>query len=259
MISKDLIDFDAGDLRHRLLHGGLPDFFLADTPPERDFQEWLDSYWAKDILELFRLGKRHSFFKFMELLFAGSGGIFEATRFARACEVNRTTISNYLSVLEDTLVVSVIRPYSTHRSTEIVAAPKVYGFDTGFVCHAKGWRTLRTDDCGVLWEHLVMSEMQAHLQKRSISYWRNKRGHEVDFVLNWKNRPPTAVECKWSADATESSGLKAFRRQYPEGENWIVSSDVNRPYTGSLGGLKVSFIGIGDLEASLENPFSLAP
>lgn len=99
----------------------------------------MDSYWAKDIQELFRL-ERHSFFqKFMELLFAQSGGIFEATRFARPCEVSRGTITNYLSVLELTWVIHIIRPFLTRRSVEIILVPKIYTFDTGFVCYFKGW------------------------------------------------------------------------------------------------------------------------
>jgi predicted AAA+ superfamily ATPase len=81
--------------------------------PERDSQEWTDSFWAKDIQELFRLEHRYSFQKFIELLMAQSGGMFEATRFARPCEVSRTTISNYLSVLEATFVMHVVRPFST--------------------------------------------------------------------------------------------------------------------------------------------------
>jgi len=129
MNSIDLTDFGRVDLDRRLLRGGLPPFFLAAEYPERDFQEWMDAYWAKDIQELSRLERRHSFARFAELLFSQSGGIFEATRFSKPCEVSRTTISNYLAVLEAIFVVHVIRPFSTRRATEIVAAPKVYGKD----------------------------------------------------------------------------------------------------------------------------------
>lgn len=59
MVQADVEDFGGTDLKHRLLLGGLPPFFLSEKPPERDFQEWLDAYWAKDILELFRLERRH--------------------------------------------------------------------------------------------------------------------------------------------------------------------------------------------------------
>ena len=54
MVSVDLQAFENTEVRHRFLHGGLPPFFLADPLPERDFQEWMDAYWAKDIQELFR-------------------------------------------------------------------------------------------------------------------------------------------------------------------------------------------------------------
>ena len=74
----------------------------------------MDAYWAKDIQELFRLERRQSFQKFAELLMAQSGGIFEATKFTRPCKVGRTTIANYLAVLEATFVAHVIRPYSWH-------------------------------------------------------------------------------------------------------------------------------------------------
>src|SRR3990172_1775210 len=164
MNGQDLRDFGNEDLRHRFTRGGLPPFFLAEKVPERDFQEWMEAYWAKDIQELFRLERRDSFQKFAELLMAKSGGIFEATRFARACEVSRTTITNSLSALEATFVAHVLRPFSTHRATEIVSAPKVYGFDTGFVCYHRGWTDLRREDMGALWEHLVLNEVQGRLQ-----------------------------------------------------------------------------------------------
>ena len=115
------------------MHGGLPPFFLEDAVIESDYQEWIASFWAKDIQELFHIQNRHSFIKFTELLLAQSASIFEATRFAQSCEVTRSTIKNYLSVLEATYVAYVVRPFSTHKPTEIISAPKVYGFDTGFV------------------------------------------------------------------------------------------------------------------------------
>jgi hypothetical protein len=253
MMSADLKDFGNDNLSHRLLRGGMPPFFMDDELPERDFQEWMDAFWAKDIQELFRLERRYSFQKFIELLLINSGGIFEATRFAKPCEVSRTTISNYLSVLEETYVVQVIRPFSTHRPTEIVAAPKTYGFDTGFVCYFKGWDSLRPEDYGLLWEHYVLNEMNAHLQSRRINYWRDKRGHEVDFVIKPRSRPPIAIECKWSASDINPSGMQAFRRQYPQGNNFIVAQDATRAYTKSFGNLKIKIVNLAGLIADLAN------
>lgn len=247
MISEDMNDFGDMDLPHRFLHGGLPPFFLAKTLPERDFQEWMDSFWAKDIQELFRLERRHSFMKFTELLMAQSGGIFEASRFAGPCEVSRTTISNYLAVLESTFIVHVVRPFSSHRPTEIISAPKVYAFDTGFMCYYRGWHVLRREDLGELWEHFVLNEMQAHLQTRNVQYWRDKRGHEVDFIFTDRQGTPTAIECKWSASEFDATNIRAFRRVYDKGENLVVANDVKRKFTREYDGVKVRFMGLGNL------------
>jgi len=248
MTLEDISDFGNTNLLHRLLRGGLPPFFLADESPERDFQEWMDAYWAKDIQELFRLERRHSFQRFTELLLMQSGGMFEATRFATPCEVSRTTISNYLAVLESTFVVHVVRPFSSHRQTEIVAAPKVYAFDTGFVCYYRGWYELRTDDLGLLWEHLVLNELHAARQSRQIGYWRDKRGHEVDFVIADRiAASPTAIECKWSASAFDPSCLLSFRKQYPSGQNYVIASDITQKYARTYDSVTVQFIGLADL------------
>ncbi len=251
LIQADLADFNRMDIHHRLLHGGLPPFFLEAELPEPDFQEWIDAYWAKDIQELFRLERRYSFQRFTELLMAQSGGVFEASRFARPCEVSRTTISNYLSILEATFVVHVIRPFSSHRATEIVAAPKVYGFDTGFVCYYRGWSQLRQEDLGSLWEHFVLNEIMAHTQSRDIRYWRNKRGQEVDFVLTRARGLPIAIECKWAASGFSPRSLLAFRKQYPDGENFIVAHDVDRAFTSNYNGIQVKFMNLDTLIAEM--------
>lgn len=243
---EDMRDFKNTDIRHRFLSGGLPPFFISEKLSEMDFQEWLDAFWAKDIMELFRLERRYSFLRFTELILNQSGGIFEATKFSRPCEVSRTTITNYLSVLEATYLAHVIRPFSTYRPTEIISAPKVYAFDTGFVCHYRGWHEIRTEDLGYLWEHFVLNELFAHLQKRDIRYWRDKQGHEIDFIM-LKEAKPVVIECKWNAEEFEIRNLRVFRRIYPEGENFVVANNVKRPYLKDYEGIKVRFLSLEEM------------
>jgi len=198
-------------------------------------------------LELFRLEKKAPFEKFLELMMAQSGGIFEATRFARPCEVSRNTIANYLSVMEATHVAHVIRPFSSGRSAEIISAPKVYGFDTGFVCFFKGWSELRREDLGILWEHYVLNEMHSGLQTRKIQYWRDKQGHEVDFVFVPRGRKPVAVECKWRAEEFSDRNLRIFSQHHEPEFCYVVCKDVEAPYQKKFGELTVRFTGLADL------------
>jgi len=246
MIQTDLADFGNLDLPHRFLHGGLPPFFLAQELPEKDFQEWMDAFWAKDIQELFRLERRAAFQRFVELLMAQSGGVFEATRFAAPCEVSRGTIANYLAVLEATGLALILRPFSSQRSHEIVAAPKVYGFDTGFVCVHRGWTHLRPEDLGRLWEHYVLNEIVARMQQVGVRYWRDKQGHEVDFVFAPKRGTVAALECKWSAEDFDPAGLHAFARNYPDARLLVLAADIDRPFKRTYQSSAVEFVGLND-------------
>lgn len=255
LLLQEIGIFGNENLQHRFLFGGVPSFFSSKQLPEDDFKEWIDAYWAKDIQEMFKVGKRFSFKKFTELLLINSGGQFEASSFAAPCEVSRQTITNYLAVLEATFVVHIIRPYSTHKSTEIVMAPKVYGFDTGFVCYAKGWRELRKEDLGLLWEHCVLNELHGHLQTHTIHYWRDKQGHEVDFVIHHKsNNSLTAIECKFtslslarSKAATFNTNIEALRNYYPQGKNYIVASDIDKSFERRYGNITLTFVNTKDL------------
>jgi predicted AAA+ superfamily ATPase len=260
LLLHEMESFGDNDIRHRFLYGGFPSFFEKKRLPENDFQEWIDAYWAKDIQELFNIMKRSSFQKFAELLLANSGGMFEATKFTGPCEVSRQTIANYLNVLEETFVVHVVRPYSTHKPTEIVSAPKIYGFDTGFVCYAKGRSELRAEDLGFMWEHCILNELHGNLQTRSINYWRSKHDNEVDFVINNRaDNSLTAIECKFnsSPDDLLSTGIGknflAFRSYYPDGENFVVSSNIDTPFKRNYKDITIHFVNAKDLIKKLKS------
>lgn len=249
----DLEAFGSTNIRTRLERGGLPPFFLAASLPEADFQEWMDAYWSRDIQELFRLEKRHSFKRFVELVLSASGGIFDATRYARDCEISRQTAANYLDVLDATLVAHIVRPFSTRRATEILLAPKVYGFDTGFSAYYRGWHPPRAEDLGILWEQFVLNELHALRQRRDVRYWRDKKGHEIDFILAMPAADaPTAIECKWQAKEWDPTNLRVFRNHYPEGDSFVVANDVDRPYTRRVANHLVHVVSLRTLAQRLE-------
>lgn len=244
---EDSQNFGVTDIKTRMLLGGLPPFLLQKDKAAGHYAEWVDSYWSRDILELFRLEKRESFIKLVELILNMSGIMFDATKFSDMCEVSRHTVKNYMAILETTGVACVIRPFAGGGKSEIVSMPKVYGFDTGFVTYAKGWDTLRGDDFGLLWEQIVLNELTAVMQERGINYWRDKAGHEVDFVVKRARNCVDAIECKWQYSKLNVTALKIFRKLYPEGVNYVISHDISVPRPAEVSGVKVKFIGINDI------------
>jgi len=60
-----------------------------------------------------------------------------------------------------------------------------------------------------------------------------------------------AIECKWSADSFDPTDLRAFRQQQAEGDNVVVSQDVERTFTRTFGDLKVRFKSLDAFAASV--------
>lgn len=243
LIQQDLRDFGDEDTDRRMLAGGLPPFFLAKRTDDKDYEEWVSSYWAKDLTELFVVDKKAAFMKFVELVFAQSGGMFEAQSFAGPCEVSRPTIQHWLGILETTLLATVLRPYHGTSAVELKAQPKVYAFDTGFVAYFRGWDSLRDADRGFLLEHLVLGEIAARFGTSRLHYWRDKQKHEVDFVLELgRRRDLLAIECKSSAKSFDPSGLHAFRGKHPGGANIVVTLRATEQHRKTYGEVEVEFV-----------------
>jgi hypothetical protein len=250
VLHEELPAFGVMDTRERLLRGGLPPALLAASPNPEFYAEWLDSYFARDVQELFRLEKRAGFLRVLELLMRQSGGMLDVTKLAAESQISRPAVTNWLEVYQITHVAHLVRPFSAGGRREIVAQPKVFGFDTGLVCHARGWDQLRPEDCGVLWEHLVLDTLIAAGAPK-IHFWRDKQQREVDFVVPRGRDAADAIECKWKPEAFETRGLAAFRKQYPQGKNFVVSPLNGPAYNRVQDGVKLSIVSPGELRQAL--------
>ncbi len=251
VLLHELAAFGVKDLRRRLLAGGLPAALLAPERLPEIYAEWLDSYFARDVQELFRVEKRSAFLRLLQLLLRQSGGLVDVSALGRACELSRPTVMSYIDAMEITQVIVHLRPYRDGGRQELVRQPKIYGFDTGFSAYCRGWDDLRPEDCGVLWEQMVLETLLATSRERPVCYWRDKQQHEVDFVLPAGRGVADAIECKWSASPFVPSGLRALRASHPRGRNFVVVPSTPAPITRRLGNLEVTTLSLPALVEEL--------
>jgi len=226
-------------LPKRLFHGGLPSTLLADSKQPAFYREWLDSFFARDIQRLFGFRDINRFNAHFEYALRQSGGLFETAKVASALGITRPTVESHLRALEITNAVTLVRPFHGSGQHELVKQPRVYAFDTGFVSFARGWHPLRQDDLGILWEHLVLEHLQAHFPDTPAQYWRDTRGHEIDFVLAHRRDSVDTIECKWNPEAFDSSSLKLFRAYYPKGRNYLLTPSGDPGYNKRFGDMLV--------------------
>ncbi len=241
VLYRELEAFGVKDIERRLHRGGFPQVLLDREYDPGFFAEWLDSYFARDIQELFRIGKRREFLLMCELLLRRSGGLVQITNLAKESGLTRPTVLSYLQAMDTTHFVTVLRPFHGGAKRELVRQPKFYGFDTGIISYVRGWATLRQEDLGLLWEHLVLDELRAIDPTPRIHFWRDKSGREIDFVIPASRDSCTAIECKWNPDQFDASNLRHFRSVYPKGRNYVVSPMIEERYERSVDGNRVIF------------------
>jgi uncharacterized protein len=251
VLADELPIFGEPDLKKRLLHGGLPNRLLSDSSDPEFYSEWMDSYFARDVQELFPVGKRHAFLTLCELILRQSGQLLEISSLAKHCGLSRPTIISYLDVLESTHLLYLLRPYHGGGRREIIAQPKAFGFDTGFVSHFCGWESFHTEHGGLLLEHIVLDLLRAHFPQQTIHFWRDKQQREIDFVLPHKDGAVTVIECKWSRDLLNVRNLDAFRSLYPKGRNIIVTGQTGDHFDRQLGNHIISLCSVTDLTKRL--------
>jgi uncharacterized protein len=175
----------------------------------------------------------------------------EQTKACTAIGITRPTLDSHLVALETTHAATLVRPFHSGGTNEIIKMPKIYAFDTGFVCWARGWIPPRLDEYGLLWEHLVLEHLQAYHPDESIRYWRDKQGHEIDFLLQRGRDVVDTIECKWNADAFDSRNLSIFRSTYPMGRNYLVCPNVMLPMKKKFGAHEVFVCTPKELEAEM--------
>jgi len=238
-----LENFGIKDIDHRLLFGGLPESLLSEKLNPAFFSEWIDSFYARDVQELFHVRNRSGFLKLMHLLFRSSGNLIDYTQLSKMSGLSRPSVMTYLEALRISNAAYLISPFHGGGRRELTQRPKCYTFDTGFVSFVRGWAEIREEDRGLLWEHLVLDMLRTYLPDNQLFYWRDKSSREIDFVVKKNNDQVDIFECKINPDAFTSSPLIVFRNLYPKGRNFCFSPFIKEKYSSRRNDQTIEFIG----------------
>ncbi|OQY29622.1 MAG: ATPase [Candidatus Cloacimonetes bacterium 4572_55] len=243
--------FSIKSLDRRLLHGGLPESLLADEVDPIFFSEWIDSFYARDIQELFGVRNRVGFIKLLHLLIRQSSGLTDYSKLAKLSDLSRPTVKAHIEAMTIAHAIYSLPPFHGGSRREIIRRPKCYAFDTGFVAFVKGWERIREEDRGLLWEHLILDFLRTFVHEFDLFYWRDKSGREIDFVIKSTEQRVHALECKINPNDFNPRSLIHFRSLYPHGNNYVICPYISTSYTYSYSyqntKLSVNFCSLRDL------------
>ncbi|MDM8007821.1 MAG: ATP-binding protein [Phycisphaerae bacterium] len=174
----------------------LTGFYPRIHDKQLDPQEWLANYYQtyleRDARDLLNVGDINTFGRFVRLCAGRSGQVLELSGLASDAGVSHTTARRWLSVLEASFVVFLLRPYHRNFNKRIIKSPKLYFVDTGLLCYLLRIRNPEELSFhagrGPVFETWVVSEVLKLFHNRGqvpdVYFWRDSNGREVDLLID---------------------------------------------------------------------------
>lgn len=210
----------SGDMWEILIRGFYPEL-VSDA--KKNFELWhssyIQTYLERDVRTVRQVGDLTLFQTFLRALAAMHAQLLSLTEISRDIGVSVNTVKNWISVLEATHQIVLLRPYYLNAGKRLVKAPKIYFTDTGTLCHLVGLKNpehaMAGPMGGPIFEGAVLSEiLKTYIhrgEQSAIFFWRTSAGSEVDFVIE-SGGETIPVEAKLGATARPemAKGVNSF-------------------------------------------------
>ena len=181
----------------QLISGGMPYLYSeSGINPFEYYKNYVATYLERDIAQIGAVQDLMRFENFMRLLAGRAGQLVNNSAIANEVGVSSVTIGSWLSILESSHLVYILKPWFTNRTSQVVKTPKVYFCDTGLAAYLLGIETpaqmQRDPLLGSLFENLAVTEaLKARLNSGSepnLYFFRNSKGLEVDLILKKQDK-----------------------------------------------------------------------
>jgi predicted AAA+ superfamily ATPase len=209
------------DLAQWLLRGGFPQLW---SDPGVDWQLWLASYvqtyLERDVRSVLGVRDLGAFQTFLRLAATRTAQILNLVDLARDVGVSPPTIRQWLSVLEASHQVFLLRPHFENLGKRLVKTPKLYWLDTGLVCFLLGLKdedgVLQGPMAGPLFETAVVAELAKLFYHRGLPpalwYWRSRDGWEVDVLVELRGKlHPVEVKATATPRPAQAENVARWR------------------------------------------------
>ena len=204
------------------MFGGFPGVVLKENIEEKKLalDDVFTSYYQLEVLRLGDFRKNTVIRDLMLLLMERVGSKLDIQKLASEIGISRPTLTDYIGFLEGTYFISLVRPFTKNRDSEIRKMPKIYFCDTGIIGH------LARLDSGRIFEESVFQNLRP---QGEVSYYERKSGGEIDFILDKQ----TAIEVKVTPNPSDLIRLKKLSADIGIKEFKIVGKNLPVALTGS--------------------------
>ncbi|GHU19813.1 ATPase [Betaproteobacteria bacterium] len=222
---------DLDDIFDVIFKGGYPRLHEQRIRPQRFFASYVATYLEQDLPALLEIRNRKAFTDFLFLLAARIGFVFNASSLANDIGVSSPTIQAWVSALEESHLIFVLRPWFRNAVSQVTKSPKIYFTDTGLAAWLA--RYIRKEDVeggplrGGFYENHVIIEVCKHLlnsgETPDLYFYRDKQQREVDLIVS-RNGRLTPVEIKSAATFSPdfAKGIRFFRENFKDTDTGVI-------------------------------------
>lgn len=179
-------------LGQALLQGGYPALYDRPVSPADWFANYVASYVERDVRQLVAVRDLSTFQTFVRMCAARTGQLLNLASLGADCGISAVTARHWLTVLESSYVVTLLRPHHRNLGKRLVKTPKLYFLDSGLAAWLLGIQDAQALEThaarGALFETWVVSELlkQRFNAGRSsdLFFWRDHVGQEIDIVID---------------------------------------------------------------------------
>ena len=186
-------------LKEFMIFGGYPEVVLNSDKEEKVkiLNSIFDLYVKKDLIEFLNIKRLLNVKKLIEILSVNHGQKIKYEELGKTCSLKEYEIKNYIKILQETFLITELRPYFTNKNKEIVKIPKIYFLDSGVRNYfLNNFNEIdKRQDSGFLFEGFVISEFYK-AGNTNIKYWQDKNKREVDIIID-KIHEQIPVEVKF--------------------------------------------------------------
>jgi predicted AAA+ superfamily ATPase len=179
-------------LWNRVHRGSMPRLVSRpDVDHESYYADYLRTYIERDVNKLTQVGDIITFVNFMTMLAARTGQLLNIASLSRDVGMSQPTIKKWISILEASNIIYLLRPFSQNIKSRSVKASKIYFLDTGLVSYLCKWLTPETLKNGAMsgqvFETYVICEIIKSYynagKEPPIYFFRNDKAEEVDLIF----------------------------------------------------------------------------
>lgn len=223
------------NIHWHLVYGMYPEICMDPESAKENLMDHCNALLYKDIFSLAGIRRSDKFEKLVQFLAYNVGSLISYDSVSREVGLNKNTVADYITLLEQCFIVKVCPSYAKNLANELKKSKKIYFCDNGIRNAVLGNFSpiANRSDAGALWENFVFTErLKLHSYQNDyaqIYFWRtqNPRPRELDFIEIVDGKM-TAIECKLSKNEVAKPG-DSFVKAYPDCEIRTVSPlDVQR-------------------------------